>query len=332
MFLQCFKLVGGNGTAYSSDKRMDAYLARPDGLNGKPGYFTKTPKVYTVFDGVDKLTYYYDGNYDLTNKNHELFTPGGLHWSTCHDKVKTVVVDASMQNAPLTSMINMFYGGFNGMKYYTLTNMTSIIGLDYLNTKNVKDMTYMFFGCESLTELNLSSFNTENVEAMAGMFYGCSSLQSLNLNSFKTDKVEWMFSMFYNCKSLTELNLNSFKTDKVEWMDEMFFNCQALTTIYCNEDWSKNTSMDSEDMFKGCTSLVGGNGTAYKSTNVDATYARPDEGPDSDAPGYFTKKSDDGIESLSAPNDRAQKIMMDGQLYIATPDGKIFTTQGARVK
>ena len=304
MFLQCFKLVGGNGTAYSSDKRMDAYFARPDGLNGKPGYFTKMPKVYTVFDGVDKLTYYYNDDYDLTNKNHELFTPGGLHWSTCHDKVKTVIVDASMQNAPLTSMINMFYGGFNGMKYYTLTNMTSIIGLDYLNTKNVTDMTYMFFGCESLTELDLSSFNTENVE--------------------------WMYEMFYNCKSLTELNLNSFKTDKVEWMFEMFFNCSALTTIYCNEDWSKNTSMDSEDMFKGCTALVGGNGTAYKSTNVDATYARPDD-PDNDQPGYFSKKEPTAIESIQPSAVSCQKILRDGQILILRGD-KVYTITGQEVR
>ena len=29
-------------------------------------------------------------------------------------------------------------------------------------------------------------------------------------------------------------------------------------------------------MFNGCTSLVGGHGTTYNSSIVDATYARPD--------------------------------------------------------
>ena len=39
-------------------------------------------------------------------------------------------------------------------------------------------------------------------------------------------------------------------------------------------------------MFKNCSELIGGAGTAYDSTKTDATYARIDGGPS--APGYFT--------------------------------------------
>ena len=43
-------------------------------------------------------------------------------------------------------------------------------------------------------------------------------------------------------------------------------------------------------MFSGCTSLVGGSGTAYSvSHNDDASYARIDGGTSN--PGYFTYKS-----------------------------------------
>ena len=35
-------------------------------------------------------------------------------------------------------------------------------------------MKYMFSGCSSLKELNLSNFNTNNVTNMFGMFYDCS--------------------------------------------------------------------------------------------------------------------------------------------------------------
>ena len=35
-------------------------------------------------------------------------------------------------------------------------------------------MRYMFNGCSSLKELNLSNFNTNNVTNMRGMFFGCS--------------------------------------------------------------------------------------------------------------------------------------------------------------
>ena len=35
-------------------------------------------------------------------------------------------------------------------------------------------MSYMFYGCSSLKELNLSNFNTNNVIYMSYMFNGCS--------------------------------------------------------------------------------------------------------------------------------------------------------------
>ena len=35
-------------------------------------------------------------------------------------------------------------------------------------------MSWMFFGCSSLKELNLNNFNTNNVTNMIGMFDGCS--------------------------------------------------------------------------------------------------------------------------------------------------------------
>ena len=50
-------------------------------------------------------------------------------------------------------------------------------------------MSYIFEGCNSLINLNLSSFNTQNVTEMMGMFYGCKFLINLNLSSFNTQNV-----------------------------------------------------------------------------------------------------------------------------------------------
>jgi len=65
----------------------------------------------------------------------------------------------------------------------------------------------------------------------------------------------------------------------------MFNSCSSLTTIY-GGDWIKNESLNSSQMFIGCTSLVGGNGTSYNSYYTDATYARIDR---AGTPGYFTQ-------------------------------------------
>ena len=52
-------------------------------------------------------------------------------------------------------------------------------------------MEYMFFGCSSLKELNLSNFNTNNVTDMRGMFYECSEqLKNKIKSEYKNIKEE----------------------------------------------------------------------------------------------------------------------------------------------
>ena len=46
------------------------------------------------------------------------------------------------------------------------------------------DMDYMFKGCNSLTNLNLSSSDTQNVNDMDYMFNGCNSLIKKYINSY----------------------------------------------------------------------------------------------------------------------------------------------------
>ena len=54
-------------------------------------------------------------------------------------------------------------------------------------------MSYMFYGCSSLKELNLNNFNTNNVTDMSGMLSKCSVELKLKLkiiNEFKEEAFE----------------------------------------------------------------------------------------------------------------------------------------------
>ena len=52
-------------------------------------------------------------------------------------------------------------------------------------------MSYMFFRCSSLKELNLNNFNTKNVTDMCGIFSGCLDELKLKIKSqFKNFKEE----------------------------------------------------------------------------------------------------------------------------------------------
>ena len=264
MFEGCTALVGGKGTAYDSNFT-DATYARPDGGTSAPGYFTeKILAVYTVFvEATGTLTYYYDYQMPSRSGVTEVYDPVNqpLHFNDYYNKIVKVVINPSMEKAPLTSTKNMFYGGLctSPVRFQSLSALTSIEGLEYLNTKDVTDMTGMFTMCQSLTELDLSSFNTSNVTTMNAMFSNCSSLQQVDVSSFDVSNV----------------------TD----FGYMFSGCSKLTTILCSSDWSTGNAK-SGSMFADCTALVGGMGTTFDASHRDKTYARPDGGTAS--PGYFT--------------------------------------------
>jgi len=180
----------------------------------------------------------------------------------------------------VTNMSNMFHG----------SEFLTSLDLGSFNTSNVTDMNSMFTYCQSLTNLDLSNFNTANVTNMNDMFNHCYGLTSVDLSSFNTTNVTDMGYMFYDCRSLTSLDLSNFNTSSVTEMRGMFDSCFSLETIYVGDGWSTDAVTQSVDMFTNCTSLVGGMGTTYNSSNPrDKTYAHIDGGTSN--PGYFTGKS-----------------------------------------
>ena len=142
-------------------------------------------------------------------------------------------------------------------RMYGTTKFANITTIDFngcINTSKVTNMGYMFYGCEALNSLDLSSFNTANVKDMSVMFYYCNSLKSLNLSRFNTANVTDMHSMFFECKALESLDLSSFDTANVEYMNSMFFDCKALESLDLSGfDTANVTNMSG--MFRQCKAL-----------------------------------------------------------------------------
>ena len=133
--------------------------------------------------------------------------------------------------------------------------LQSIEGLEYLDTSQVEDMSYMFYNCSSLIELDVSHFNTSDVIYMNNMFSYCSSLEDLDLSFFDTSKVIDMSQMFLGCSKLNSLNLIGFNTSNVIEMYYMFYNCSSLTSLDLSSFDTSNV-MDMRDMFSLCTNLT----------------------------------------------------------------------------
>lgn len=246
--------------------------------NYTTGYFTSGCGYAEFDDATGTLTFRYKavkpkGAYDL---NVQAFTP---QWNKLGTNVKKVVFNASFANARPTICYAWFYNS---------SNLTTIEGLEYLNTEDVTNMGFMFDGCSALKSLNLSKFNTAKVTSMKNMFNNCSALKSLNLSGFNTAKVTDMNSMFRSCSALESLdlsmfntasvgsmpsmfrgatklktlNVSSFNTEKVNNMGHMFAYCPNLTSLDLSSFNTKGVEYV-DNIFKNCSNLT----TIYASEN-----------------------------------------------------------------
>ena len=127
-------------------------------------------------------------------------------WNSQASSITTVVFDGSFKDARPTTCFRWFYD---------CTSLTTINGIENLNTEDVTDMQYMFRNCSSLTTLDLSGFNTEKVKNMNYMFCNCSELTTIYASSnFTTSAVTSSSNMFSDCTSLAgAIKYESSKTD-----------------------------------------------------------------------------------------------------------------------
>ena len=183
MFYYCFNLKG-----YTDSKEDHTYANC-----GPTGYFTYG-RGYAMFDdATETLTFSYkgfkpEGAYELNEGGN---TP---EWISKNSYVKKVVFDASFANARPTSCFSWFRG---------CENLTTIEGIEYLNTENVENMSFTFRDCYALESLDLSSFNTAKVTSMSHMFYICKALTTIYASDkFVTDQVTYGNNMFYGCEKL----------------------------------------------------------------------------------------------------------------------------------
>ena len=248
MFAECTNLVGA--VPYDENK------VGKEMANYTTGYFTdiasKVAESYAVFDeATNTLTFKHD-----TNKPAGAFAlneienaPGWYKPNNDRNNtniIKKVVFDASFANARPTSCYKWFY---------YCTELTTIEGIEYLNTENVTNMDGMFQNCKSLTTLDLSRFDTKNVTNISGMFYACHALTTLDVSNFDTKNVTDMSHMFFECSALTTLDISNFNTENVTNMSGMFWGCAALTTLDLSHFDTQNVT-DMNGMFCNCSALT----------------------------------------------------------------------------
>lgn len=85
----------------------------------------------------------------------------------------------------------------------------------------------LFYNASKLSEINMGAMDTSQLTDISYAFYGLASISTLDLSKFKTDNVETMRNVFgggslSNEKGLQELDISSFDTSKVTIMPTIF--------------------------------------------------------------------------------------------------------------
>lgn len=133
--------------------------------------------------------------------------------------------------------------------------LTTIEGLNYVDTSMSNTFYALFKDCSLLTNLDLSSFDTSHVTSMESMFADCASMTSIDLKNFNTNSLENMIAMFSGCTNLQSVDLSKFNTSNVTEMTYLFDQCETITSIDISTfDVSKVTNM--RQMFSDCKNLV----------------------------------------------------------------------------
>ena len=170
-----------------------------------------------------------------------------------------------------------FYSSFSGAHNLTYVNPATVPDLS-----NVTDLSFMFFECKSLTEIDLRGWDLSNITDLSNMFNFCTKLTDINFSGANLSSVvsmNGMFKdnyelrnvdftgvvcgnglndiskMFNNCNSIIDLDLQWMDVSNVTTMSTLFYSCDVLETINIS-GWNTTNVVNMEYMFGNCHALT----------------------------------------------------------------------------
>ena len=208
-----------------------------------------------IFAGCDKLTS------DELNRNLSAWKlSGDLNireaFRDCHSLER---IDMSVfRNCNITDSSSVFS---------TCKKLKTIANIGNLNISKADGMSYLFYECNALTQLDLSNWDTSNIQYMIATFDGCNNLTELNCSTWNTSKVYNMQLAFYNCNSLETIPVRDWDTRSVMYMDKAFGNCTSLVNLDVSK-WNTSKVVELTNTFYHCSSLKTLDVSKWKTSNV----------------------------------------------------------------
>ena len=110
----------------------------------------------------------------------------------------------------------------------------------------------MFYGCSSLTSLDLSNFDTSIVTDMTNIFNSCINLEYINLSNFNENFLDTYDSMFSGVPENIVICINENITKEKILPQILNITCHVID---CSNDWKskqKKIGINNNECFESC--------------------------------------------------------------------------------
>lgn len=213
--------------------------ALPDGVVTGTFYITDSSKSVQLIGVRDSFVEYVKVDGEVVTSPTKATFPVGLHTAEIkfiYDKFDDEDYGFWFRNTPYnqlnvssidTSKVDCVYNMFSGM-----SNLTSIDLSAWNLPKGACMFRRMFEDCTSLTEVKLPLKWAGKVVDFTYSFYGCTSMTELDLSPLSGYTGSNTFeSTFQNMTSLKELNISGFRLDATYTTYNMFTGCSNLKIV-----------------------------------------------------------------------------------------------------
>ncbi len=179
-------------------------------------------------------------------------------WAAYNANIVKVAVEGKVV---LPASVNTLFGVQPVSAGQTTTawqKLTSITGLENMDTSNVTSMAYMFAGTPVQTISGLAGWDVSKVASMMFMFNKLPNLTQLDLSAWNTGNVTNSSNLFNGDTALTSVgDLSNWNMAKNTNMGYMFTSTSALRSIGSLASWNvgKVTNMQSMFYATGITDL-----------------------------------------------------------------------------
>lgn len=119
-----------------------------------------------------------------------------IPWIDHNKIVENVVFDKSFKKSKIISLNSWFYNA---------GHLTKVDGMENIPWNQIIDISYMFYGCCSLKDIDISYFKNDKSFKFLDVFKNCFSLETVKL--FNVDIDKYYDRIFKNCISFDKLQL-----------------------------------------------------------------------------------------------------------------------------